>query len=134
MSDYIEDEPFGALDGADVDTDDAVTEGFDRCFYRKIGDDRWAVIDLTFFFAQEARKEGEPEPPVTFACEMEFSVVEGPDHNSNEPVQTEGHYVTGDTYDGDLSDEAARAICNAFNPAALTWDGTFPVPADCLRV
>lgn len=134
MSTYIEDAPYGAQPAGDVGTDDAMTEGFDRCFYRKIGDDLWAVIGLTFYIAQEERKEGGPVPPITLACEMEFAVVEGPDHNSNEPVEIDTRYVTGDTHDGELSDDAAQAICNAFNPAALTWDGTFPVPAECWTV
>lgn len=134
MSIYTEVEPLGAHPEGDVGGDDAVTEGFGRRFSRQLEPNVRAYIGLTYYFAREERKEGGPVPPLTINCEMEFSTVQGPDYDNSDPIEADVRYITIGEYEGEASDIAARTICNGFDIATLTWDGTFPVPAECWRV
>ena len=132
---YTEDEPLGPIPAGSVGGDDAVTDGFGRRFYREVQPDTWAVVDVAFYYGRRADEPGAADPyPVTLNCEMQCAVVEGASYDSGNEVYCDIRYIEVSEFDGVPTEDDARAACGAFDPAVLTWDGTWPVPDECWAV
>lgn len=127
---FTEDAPPGPVHVGNTGGVDALTDSWERRFYRQLATELWATVDVTYWFHQDGVGAKRPTGPVVLLCEMGFRVVNGADPNNADVVPNEHEddvFVTETVWVGAPTVDAVKQACAEFNPATLTWDGTWPV-------
>lgn len=121
---YTEMPPLGPCDAGDPGGDSQMTSAYSRRFVRDLGDGTFAVVEVeTYAVNTEGDPDKPPRPVLTFLFEYrECTDPIDPDSVSLAEYSS-SRDVPRSPGDADPTDEDARAVCAAFDPATLTWAG-----------
>lgn len=127
---YAEAEPCRATQGGDTGGDEQASDSWCRRFVRPLDNNRYAVITVYVYVHDERMRTGDPDaaaPPV-LTRQTEFAVCRDPDDVGGTEEFCDYTYVPEPGRPA--TEDAARDVCDAIDPAIFAWDGTPEVRHD----
>lgn len=110
--------------GGDAGGDGQVSEAWSRRFVRPLRDGTFAVITVYVYVHDERMRTADDTipNPLTVSRQTEFTVCRNPADLGGTEEFSDSTYVLvpGVAH----TDDAAREVCAAIDPAQFTWDGT----------
>lgn len=110
--------------GGDVGGDGQVTHAWSRQFVRPLRDGTFAVITVYVYVHDERMRTADDTltDPLSMTRQTEFTVCRNPADVGSTDEFSDSTYVPVPGVAN--TEDAARAVCAAVDPAQFTWDGT----------
>lgn len=118
---YNEVDPTGPQPHGDIGGDRQLSESWGRRFRRDhlTPDGEHVVVTVAFYI--EAGEPGD-EQPIALMREVEYMLCRDPRDPGSTEIWSDTRYDQIE-FDGQPTEDDARAACATFDPTAITWDG-----------